>query len=135
MNRSKCVFLLPKVEYLGHITDESGLHPTEEKVKAIQEAPAPRNLAELRSFLSIINYYSHFLPNLSQQLAPLYALLKRGSQWYWKSKQAEAFQTAKQALQAESLLVHFDSSKQLVLACDASTQGLGAVLSHIMENG
>lgn len=65
LNRSKCAFLLPKVEYLGHIIDESGLHPTEEKVKAIQEAPAPKNLAELRSFLGIINYYSRFLPNLS----------------------------------------------------------------------
>ena len=79
MNQSKRVFLLPKVKYLGHIIDESGLLLTEEKVKVIQEAPAPRNLVELRSFLGIINYYSCFLPNLSQQLAPLYALLKRGS--------------------------------------------------------
>jgi len=32
---------------------------------------------------------------------------------------------AKHALQANSLLVHYDSSKQLLLACDASTKGLG----------
>jgi len=54
-NKAKCAFLLPKVEYLGHIIDESGLHPMQKKVKAIQEAPAPKNLAELRSFLGIIN--------------------------------------------------------------------------------
>ena len=131
----KRTFLLQEVEYLGHIIDESGLHPTEEKVKAIQEAPAPKNLAELRSFLGIINYYSHFLLNLSHRLSPLYSLLKRGLRWCWKSAQAVAFKAAKQALQANSLLVHFDSSKQLILACDASPRGLGAVLSHIIEDG
>lgn len=46
-----------------------------------------------------------------------------------------AFQAAKDALQANSLLVHYDSTKPLVLACDASPQGLGAVLSHLMPDG
>ena len=58
LKRSKCFFLKPSVEYLGHIIDERGLHPTTEKVKAIQEAPKPKNVAELRSFLGIINNYS-----------------------------------------------------------------------------
>jgi len=114
----------PKVEYLGHIIDKSGLHPTQEKV---QEAPAPKNLAELRSFLGIINYYSRFLPNLSTHLALLYVLLKRESHWCWKSTWDEAFQAARQALQADSLLVHYDPSKPLLLACDTSPKGLGNV--------
>ena len=41
---------------------------------------------------------------------------------------------AKDALQDDALLIHYDSSKQLVLACNASPYGLGAVLSHIMED-
>ena len=47
LNKSKCAFMLSKIEYLGHVIDESGLHPTQEKVKAIQEAPELKNLAEL----------------------------------------------------------------------------------------
>ena len=34
-----------------------------------------------------------------------------------------------------SLLVHYDGTKPLLLACDASPYGLGAVLSHKMDNG
>ena len=135
LNKDKCKFLLPKVEYLGHVIDASGLHPTQEKVKAIQEAPEPKNLMELRSFLGMINYYSRFLPNLSHRLAPLYNLLKQGVHWNWKSKQSEAFKLAKNALQADSLLVHYDPTKQIVVACDASPLGLGTVLSHIMPDG
>ena len=132
LNRDKCAFLLPQVEYLGHVIDGQGLHPTEEKVKAIKDAPRPKNVSELRAILGIINYYGKFLPNLSTQLPPL---LQKHARWSWTEKQDKAFQAAKDALQANSLLVHYDSTKPLVLACDASQQGLGAVLSHLMPDG
>ncbi len=57
----KCKFMLPEVTYLGYKIDAKGLHPTEEKLRAIKEAPRPTNVAELRAFLGIIK----FLPNLS----------------------------------------------------------------------
>ena len=98
LNKAKCAFLLPKVEYLGHIIDEQGLHPTQDKVKAIQEAPRPHNVVELRSFLGIINYYGKFLPNLSKRLAPLYQLLKKGVKWQWNRQHDEAYAAAKSAL-------------------------------------
>ena len=65
LNQAKCKLLLPSVEYLGHVIDQHGVHPSQEKVKAIKEAPEPHNISELRSFLGIINHYARFLPNLS----------------------------------------------------------------------
>ena len=47
--------------------------------------------------------------------------------------QSHAFQAAKIVLQVSSLLVHYDSERQQVLACNASTYWLGAMLSHILE--
>ena len=134
LNQAKCKFLLPSVEYLGHVIDQHGVHHSQEKVKAIKEAPEPHNISELRSFLGIINYYARFLPNLSTKLTPLYNLLQKEFKWEWSQKQAKTFMAAKDALQVDALLIHYDSSKQLVLACDASPYGLGAILSQIMED-
>ena len=53
----------------------------------------------------------------------------------WEQEQDKAFTAAKRALQDDSLLVHYDESKPLILACDASQYGLGAVLSHTMVDG
>ena len=135
LNRDKCSFLQTLIEYLGHVIDAQGLHPTEEKISAIKNAPTPKNITELRSFLGMLNYYSKFMPGLSMKLAPLYTLLRKESRWIWGSQQERAFAEAKNALQADSVLVHFDPAKPLILACDASDYGLGAVLSHQDDNG
>jgi len=52
----------------------------------------------------------------------------------WDKPQQEAFSTAKEMLQRDSLLVYFDPVRKLVLACDASPYGVGAILSHVMDD-
>ena len=133
LKRDKCTFMLPSVEYLGHTISAEGLQPTTEKVRAIVEAPAPQNVSQLRSFLGLVNYYGKFLPNLSSTLAPLYRLLEKQVKWIWSAAQDLAFQAAKKQLTSPCLLVHYD--KELLLSCDASPYGIGAVLLHRMEDG
>ena len=81
LKKKKCFFLQTSVEYLGHRIDCDGLHPTDEKVRAIRDAPTPKNVAELRSYLGLVNYYGKFLPQLSTVLASLYDLLKKETRW------------------------------------------------------
>ena len=52
--KSKCHFMEPQVVFLGHVV---GLHPMPSKMKAIQEAPKPRNVTELKSYLGLLTYY------------------------------------------------------------------------------
>ncbi|XP_056138781.1 uncharacterized protein K02A2.6-like, partial [Lampris incognitus] len=68
VKRAKCDFMQEKVEYLGHLIDKEGLHPTETKVAAIVNAPQPTNVTELRSFLGLLNYYGRFMKDLSHVL-------------------------------------------------------------------
>ena len=57
---NKSNFLAELVEYLGHCIDEKGLCATDEKLQAIVQAPPPKNVQELISFLGLINYYGRF---------------------------------------------------------------------------
>ena len=135
LKKSKCVFGVTSVKFLGHIIDGNGLHPSPEKVQAIKDAPEPTTVSDLKSFLGLVNYYNKFLLNLSVCLAPLYQLLCKQTRWSWTTEHQAAFQKAKESLQSSSLLVHFDPSKELTLSTDASPKGIGAVLSHKMEGG
>ena len=112
-----------------------GLEPAASKVTAIVDALSPRNVPQLKSLLGLVNYYGKFLPNLSTTLAPLYKLLRQGVKWQWGFAQEAALAEIKKALQSPNLLAHFDSNKLLVLACDASPVGVGAVLSHRLDDG
>ena len=42
-----------------------------DKVKAIQDLPAPHNVPELRQVLGMINYLGRFLPNLLRVVSPI----------------------------------------------------------------
>ena len=47
LKKEKCVFAAPSVTYLGHTIDKTGIHPTPDKVQAVQQAPTPKNVSEL----------------------------------------------------------------------------------------
>jgi len=74
---SKCEFFKSEIEYLGHIISAEGLRKCENKVRAIVDAPAPRNTTQVKSFAGMVNYYSRFLPNVSIIMRPIYNLLTK----------------------------------------------------------
>jgi len=135
LKQKKCSFMMKSVEYLGHQISAEGLRPTKEKVRAVTDAPPPQDVSQLRAFLGLINYYAKFLPQLSSTLAPLYQLLAKQAKWTWGPPQKKAFQEAKSQLTSANVLVHYNPQQEVILACDASPYGVGAVLSHRFEDG
>ena len=127
--------MVGSVDYLGYRIDAEGLHPLPDKVQAVEEAPTPTCLTELKSYLGLLTYYSKFLSNLSTRLAPLYKLLGKDVPWQWGASQERAFCSSKKLLTSSNLLIHFDPSLPLTLACDASAYGIGAVLAHRLPDG
>lgn len=132
---AKCRFMQPSVQYLGHRIDKDGIHPTQEKVEAIKGTPTPRNVKELRAFLGAVNYHERFIPRLHAICAPLHQLTSKRRQWKWMPEHEEAFQNVKGMLSSENTVVPYDESRPLILACDASERGIGAVLFQVMQDG
>ena len=127
--------MVPSIQFLGYRVDGEGRHPTDETIAAISEVPSPKNVAELRSYLGLLNNYEHFIPNLSTLLQPLHELLQKGMKWEWSKEYEEAFQQSKSELTAGRVLVPYDEKRKLILAFDASPYGVGAVISHVMDDG
>ena len=50
LKKSKCVFMADSVTYLGHRIDVDGLHPVLKNMEAVQCAPKPCNVSELKSY-------------------------------------------------------------------------------------
>ena len=67
--------------------------------------------------------------------AALYTLLCQGVNWRWGLKEQETFQKSKDLLLSSKVLVHFNPQLPVVLACDASSYGIGGVLAHKMPDG
>ena len=135
IKESKCEFFKDEVNFLGYRLNAQGLQPQPEKLKAVHDAPEPRNVSELKSYLGMLNYYAKYIHNLSHHLAPLYDLLKKGNKWHWGKDQQTSFIKSKNLLTSDLLLVHFDPTKPLLMACDASPRGISAILSHVFSDG
>ncbi|XP_039757393.1 uncharacterized protein K02A2.6-like [Pararge aegeria] len=135
VRQEKCNFFEKEVSYLGFIISEHGVRTDDRKTEAVVKAPKPENITELKSFLGMVNFYAKFIKNISILLAPLYALLRKGVEWQWTEAQDRAFQEVKAALTSCPVLLHYDERLPLIVSCDASARGVGAVLSQRGEGG
>lgn len=153
LKKAKCQFMMNSVEFLGHKLDQQGIRPLPQKMEDILQAPRPVNQSQLKAYLGLLGYYRRFLPNLSTEIAPLTELLKgqyvstnaKGTKRHgpdaadpkfkWGPKEEDAFKKSKQQLVEGQVLTHYDVKKPLLLQADASPYGVGAVISHLNEDG
>ncbi|XP_055615405.1 uncharacterized protein K02A2.6-like [Toxorhynchites rutilus septentrionalis] len=131
----KCRFGLSQIKFLGHIIDKGGLRPDPAKTTAISQMPAPMNVSQLRSYLGAINYYGRFVKQMKELRAPMDYLLKQNVNWEWTASCQKSFDKFKTLLTSDLLLTHFDPNKEIIVADDASKDGLGAVIMHRLPDG
>lgn len=104
VNMEKCKFFKTEIVYLGHVISDGNLKPNEKKTEALLNAPKPKNVNELQSFLGLLNYYSKFIPNLSSELHPFYKLLQRNVGFEWSNECDLVFEKCKRLVASNKIL-------------------------------
>ena len=74
---SKCEFWLKKVPLLGHILSEDGIFVDSSKVQEVMDWKALTSVHEVQSFLGLVGYYRHFIPDFSKIAKPMTRLLQK----------------------------------------------------------
>ena len=109
--------------------------PQRTSSKSIVQAPAPKNVQELRSVLGLINYYGKFIPNAATILHLLNDLLRKEAKWKWSKECQKSFDLAKEKLTSAKVLTHYTPTLPIQLAGDTSAYGLGAVIAYVFPDG
>ena len=135
LNIQKCEFSQGRLKFLAHIVDVQGVHADPEKTRAIGHFPTPTTVTELQRFMGLVNQLGKLVCGLADINAPLKKLLRKDSAWYWDEAQQRAFQQVKEKLASPEILAYYNPNHQTVIAADASSTGLGAVLLQKQDNG
>ena len=135
IQKSKCIFGVQELEYLGHLITVEGVRPLPSRIEVIRNFPTPDSRSSLQRFLGMINFYHRFLPTIASQLAPLHAASSgRGKELTWTTECQKAFENAKAALAHATLLHHPKANAPTSITVDASDLAIGAQLDQL-HNG
>ena len=97
--------------------------------------PFPTTQKELRQFLGLASYYRRFVKGFASIAAPVNHLLEKGKPWEWTKVCEHAFSSLKKMLTTSPILAYPDFEIEFTVDCDASGDGLGAVLSQCIGDG
>nr|GFA53125.1 putative reverse transcriptase domain-containing protein [Tanacetum cinerariifolium] len=125
---SKYEFWIPKVQFLGHVIDNQGIHVDPVEIESIKDWASPKSPTEIRQFLGLAGYYRRFIEGSSKITKPMTKLTQNKVKFEWGDKQEAAFQLLKQRLRSAPILALPEGSKDFIVYGDASNKGLGAVL-------
>jgi hypothetical protein len=135
VKESKCDWFKPEVHFLGHRISADGVSMDDGKVQAILNWSAPRNVAQVRSFLGLAGYYRHFIQRFAHTALPLTRLTKGGNPFQWGEEQSAAFEELKRRVTTAPVLAYPDPDKPFTVTADASDYAIGAVLSQDQGKG
>ena len=134
LNPLKCKFLSSEVSYLGHRIGRDGLAVDPRKVVAVRDFPKPTNKQEMQRFLGLLNYLRRFCQNMAKHTDRLYRMLVGltgpSAPLLWDSDCDAAFMLVRELVTSTPVLRLPCVGQPYYVTCDASRNGLGAVLEQ-----
>ncbi|GJT51586.1 reverse transcriptase domain-containing protein [Tanacetum coccineum] len=112
---------------LQELSDQ-GLHVDPTKIEVVKDWTSHTTPTEVCQFLGLAGYYRRFIKDFSKIAKSLTKLTQKNKKYIWGEDQESAFQLLKQKLCEAPILALPKGNDNFVVYCDASHQGLGAVL-------
>ncbi|GJX93835.1 reverse transcriptase domain-containing protein [Tanacetum coccineum] len=105
-----------------------GIYVDPAKIEVVKDWASPTTPTEVCQFLGLAGYYQRFIKDFSKIAKPLTELTQKNRKYIGGENQELAFQLLKRNLCEAPILALPEGNNDFVVYCDASHQGLGAVL-------
>ena len=128
LKAGKYIIAQDSTEWLGFQLTRTGISPIKTKSQGISGRLRPTNLEHLRSFLGAVKQFNKFIHSLASISFPLRSFLKKDAEWEWNDSHAKALLQNKKEIKNVVELSHFKRNQEIRIICDASKNGLGAVI-------
>lgn len=134
LRMKKCAFMTEEVEFLGFKINHDNVSPNPDKVRALQEYPAPRTRKQVYRFLGLCSYFRAHIPRYTETAYPLTRLTRKSVPFKWTEQEKSSFDSLRTSLQGPTTLKLFNPKLPTELHTDASKVGIGAILIQRNED-
>jgi len=135
LNPNKCTFGVRSGKLLGFIVSQKGIEVDPDKVRAIQEMPAPKTEKQVRGFLGRLNYISRFISHMTATCEPIFKLLKKSQSCVWTADFQKAFDSIKEYLLEPPILLPPVEGRPLIMYLTVLETSMGCILGQQDETG
>ena len=91
LNPSKCAFGVSAGKFLGFMVTQREIKVNSDQIKAVMEAPAPRNKKELQRLTGKLVVLGRFIAQFTDKLRPFFLVLRKADATGWTNNCQSAF--------------------------------------------
>src|SRR5271155_2576930 len=117
-----------RMDCLGHIIDDDGIHADADKMHKLRDWRTPRDYHDVQRFLGLVQYLAQFMPNLTAYTTPLSGMARHNMPFVWTAVHDKCFESIKALICKMPILrpIDPDDPNTIWVVCDASARGVGA---------
>ena len=135
LNPNKCTIGVRSGKLLGFIVSQKVIEVDPDKVKVIQEIPAPKTEKQVKGFLRRLNYISKFISHMTVTCELIFKLLKKDQSCVWMDDCQREFESIKEYLLEPPIFLPLVEGRPLIIYMAVLDNSMGCILGQQDETG